>query len=43
MISRLFNGMFHIVVNALSRSPNYIELVGILYQTCDAHMFTLQP
>jgi hypothetical protein len=31
------------MVDALSRLPNHIELVGILDQTCDAHLFTLQP
>jgi hypothetical protein len=32
----------HLVANALSRLPNHSELVGIPYQTYDAHMFTLQ-
>jgi hypothetical protein len=31
------------MADALSRLPNHIELVGILDQTYDAHMFTLQP
>jgi hypothetical protein len=31
------------MVNALNRLPNQIELVGIPYQTCDVHLFTLQP
>ncbi len=33
----------HLMVNALNRLPNQIELVGIPYQTCDVHLFTLQP
>jgi hypothetical protein len=36
-------GRSHLMVDALSRLPNHIELVGIPYQTCDAHLFTLQP
>jgi hypothetical protein len=31
------------MVNALSRLPNQTELIGIHDQTCDVHMFTLQP
>jgi hypothetical protein len=31
------------MANALNRLPNHIELVGVLDQTCDARMFTLQP
>jgi hypothetical protein len=31
------------MANAFSRLPNHIEPVGVPYQTCDAHMFTLQP
>ncbi len=30
------------MADALSRLPNHIEPVGILGQTCDAHIFTLQ-
>jgi len=30
------------MVDALNRLPNYIELVGILDQTCDVRLFTLQ-
>jgi Uri superfamily endonuclease len=28
---------------ALNRLPNHIEPIGALDQTCDAHLFTLQP
>jgi hypothetical protein len=31
------------MVDALSRLPHQIKLVGIPNQTCDAHMFILQP
>jgi Uri superfamily endonuclease len=31
------------MANALSKLPNHIEPIGVLDQTCDAHMFTLQP
>jgi len=31
------------MVVALNRLPNQIKLVGVLNQTCDVHMFTLQP
>jgi len=30
------------MVDALSRLPNQTELIGILNQTCDAHLFILQ-
>ncbi len=33
----------HLMVDALSRLPNQIEPIGILNQSCDSHMFTLQP
>ncbi len=33
----------HLMVDALSRLPNQIKLVGIPNQTCDTHMFILQP
>jgi hypothetical protein len=36
-------GRSHLMVDALSRLPNQSEPVGILYQTYDAHLFTLQP
>jgi hypothetical protein len=36
-------GRSHLMANALSRLPNHTKLVGIPYQTYDAHMFTLQP
>jgi hypothetical protein len=36
-------GGSHLMANALSRLPNQIELIGVLDQTYDAHMFTLQP
>jgi hypothetical protein len=29
------------MANALNRLPNHTELVGVLDQTYDAHMFTL--
>ncbi len=32
----------HLMVDALSRLHNQTKHVGIPYQTCDAHMFTLQ-
>jgi hypothetical protein len=31
------------MADALSRLPNHIEPIGILDQTCDVHMFILQP
>jgi hypothetical protein len=31
------------MVDALNRLSNHIELVGIPKQTCDVHLFTLQP
>jgi hypothetical protein len=33
----------HLMANVLSRLPNYTKPIGVLDQTCDAHMFTLQP
>jgi hypothetical protein len=30
------------MINALSRLPNQTKHVGVPYQTCDAHLFTLQ-
>jgi hypothetical protein len=36
-------GRSHLMANALSRLPNHIELVRVHDQTCDAHLFTLQP
>jgi hypothetical protein len=35
-------GRSHLMVDALSRLPNHIKLVGVPNQTCDVHMFTLQ-
>jgi hypothetical protein len=32
----------HLMANALSRLPNQTKLVGVLDQTCDVHLFTLQ-
>jgi hypothetical protein len=34
-------GGSHLMVDALNILPNYIKPIGIPYQTCDAHMFTL--
>jgi hypothetical protein len=31
------------MANVLNRLPNQIEPVGVLDQTCDAHLFTSQP
>jgi hypothetical protein len=31
------------MVDALSRLPNQTKPIGILDQTCDVHMFNLQP
>ncbi len=36
-------GKSHLMADVLSRQPNHTELVGILDQTHDAHLFTLQP
>ncbi len=36
-------GRSHLMASALSRLPNQVEAVGVLDQTIDAHMFTLQP
>ncbi len=35
-------GRSHLMVDALNRLPNHTKLVGILDQTCDVYMFTLQ-
>jgi len=35
-------GRSHLMVDALSRLHNHIELVGVPHQTYDAHLFTLQ-
>ncbi len=32
-----------ILADALSRLPNQTRLIGVPNQTCDAHLFTLQP
>jgi hypothetical protein len=32
----------HLMVDALSRLPNHTEIVGVLDQTYDVHLFTLQ-
>ncbi len=37
------HGRSHLMVDALNRLPNQTKHVGVPYQTCDAHMFTLQP
>jgi hypothetical protein len=31
------------MVYALNRLPNCTEPIGVLDQTCDVHLFTLQP
>jgi hypothetical protein len=31
------------MANTLNRLPNQTKLVGVLNQTCDAHLFTFQP
>jgi hypothetical protein len=36
-------GKSHLMVDALKRLPNNFQLVGVLDQTNDVHMFTLQP
>jgi hypothetical protein len=36
-------GRSHLMGYALSRLPNHTEPIGILDQTCDAHLFTLEP
>jgi hypothetical protein len=36
-------GRSHLMVDALNRLTNQIELIGVLDQTYDAHLFTLQP
>jgi hypothetical protein len=35
-------GRSHLMVDALNRLPNHTKLVGILDQSCDVYMFTLQ-
>jgi hypothetical protein len=32
----------HLMVDALNRLPNQTKPIGLLNQTCDAHMFILQ-
>jgi hypothetical protein len=32
----------HLMVDALSGLPNHFKHVGVLYQPCDARLFTLQ-
>jgi hypothetical protein len=36
-------GRSHLMANTLNRLPNQTKLVGVLNQTCDAHLFTFQP
>ncbi len=36
-------GRSHLMVDALIRLPNQTKPIGIHDQTCDVHMFTLQP
>ncbi len=36
-------GRSHLMGNALSRLPNQTIFLGVLDQTCDAHLYTLQP
>ncbi len=36
-------GRSHLMVDALSRLPHQVKPIEVSYQTCDAHMFTLQP
>jgi hypothetical protein len=35
-------GRSHLMADALSRLPDQTKHVGVLVQTCDAHLFTLQ-
>ncbi len=35
-------GRSHLMANTLNRLPNQVEPVGVLDQTIDAHLFTLQ-
>jgi hypothetical protein len=37
------HGKFHLMGDIFSRLPNQVELVSVLDQTTNAHMFTLQP
>jgi hypothetical protein len=37
------HGRSHLMENALNWLPNKFEPIGVLDQTCDAHLFTLQP
>jgi Uri superfamily endonuclease len=37
------HGRSHVMANALSKLSNQIEPVGIPNQTCDVHLFALQP
>jgi hypothetical protein len=32
----------HLIAYALNRLPNHVEPIGVLDQTCDAHIFTLE-
>jgi hypothetical protein len=36
-------GRSHLMANALNRLPNQTKPIGVFNQTCDAHLFTLQP
>jgi hypothetical protein len=36
-------GKSHLMANVLSRFPNQAKLVGVLDQTTNAHLLTLQP
>jgi hypothetical protein len=36
-------GRSHLMAYALNRLPNHIEPIGVFDQTCDVHLFTLQP
>ncbi len=45
MLGNIFTFFLDHITNmadALNRLPNHAELVGILDQTCDPHLFTLQ-
>ncbi len=36
-------GRSHLMANKLNRLPNQTKRIRVLDQTCDAHLFTLQP
>ncbi len=36
-------GISHLMADAFSRLPNQVEPVGIIDQTINVHLFTLQP